>query len=266
MERRIRKNDEVKKITFEILKFFDKFCEENELRYSLAYGTLLGAERHKGYIPWDDDIDVIMPRKDYEKLIKLSDSWNGQYKFICTEKTMDYNMPFGKIVDTNTYVKNQGKVHIEDLGLFIDVFAADGIGNTKLMSICRVLYMYWLTCHLLDTLFNGAEKYKGIRRFIQKKFDKLGCKKIYTIMKKLTIRHDFYKTKYVVVFGESNHIRGIFRREIYSELEKIPFEGQMFSASKHRKKYLSAIYGNYMELPPKNKRIPTHNMDVWIRE
>ena len=97
--------EELKQIQLNILKFVDKFCKENNLKYYLAYGTLLGAVRHKGYIPWDDDIDIIMFREDYEKFVTTFKDVN--YKVFATEVNSKYPYPFAKVGDTRTYFEEE---------------------------------------------------------------------------------------------------------------------------------------------------------------
>ena len=90
--------DELKGIEFDILKHFDAFCKEHNIRYYLAYGTLLGAIRYKKFIPWDDDVDVLVPREDYERLLKIYKD-NAQYKLYAFEKDGKFNCPYAKLCD-----------------------------------------------------------------------------------------------------------------------------------------------------------------------
>ena len=94
-----------KKLMIEELLYIDKVCKENHLRYYLAYGTLLGAVRHQGFIPWDDDVDILMPRPDYEKLISLINcrEERSKYKVLHAENNRQYNYPFAKLINTDTF-------------------------------------------------------------------------------------------------------------------------------------------------------------------
>ena len=92
--RKIDDIDTIHNLQLKLLCFFDKVCKENNLNYFLAGGTLLGAVRHKGFIPWDDDIDVAMPRKDYEKFIDISENFKEEYKIIALENNKDAVLPF----------------------------------------------------------------------------------------------------------------------------------------------------------------------------
>ena len=110
---------DIKKICLDILVEFDAFCRKNNLKYSLAYGTAIGAVRHSGYIPWDDDIDVMMPRSDYEKLLSIFSN-DGNYKLF-NDSMPDYYYQYAKIVDVNYPIKEFNRKE-KLMGLWIDIF------------------------------------------------------------------------------------------------------------------------------------------------
>ena len=122
----------VQKEELDILVFFDAFCRQHNLRYSLAYGSLLGAVRHKGFIPWDDDIDVIMPREDYELLIRLFDDKTNRFFLQSHYSEAHYYYPFAKIRKNGTVFREK---FLEDKqinhGFYIDVFPADKVRDKK---------------------------------------------------------------------------------------------------------------------------------------
>lgn len=160
------KVEELKQIQLDILKFVDKFCKENNLKYFLAYGTLLGAVRHKGYIPWDDDIDIIMFREDYEKFVTTFKDVN--YKVFATEVNSKYPYPFAKVGDTRTYYMEEIK-DVIDTGVNIDVFPLDYLPENRIKDICNkrnFLQKVWLLKRLpllkrrglLKNIFYGYPK------------------------------------------------------------------------------------------------------------
>lgn len=115
--------DEMKAVELGILKKFDSICKENGLEYSLAYGTMLGAIRHKGFIPWDDDIDVFMKREDYEKLLKLKYD-DGDFEIKSYRYSKNYYFLYSKMVDKRTYICEDWRAE-KDMGLFVDIFPLD---------------------------------------------------------------------------------------------------------------------------------------------
>ena len=103
--------EEIKATMLPILKCVHEFCETNNIRYSMSGGSLIGTVRHKGYIPWDDDIDIMLPRPDYDRLVKSFNSSQTRYRLISCETDKDYFQPYAKIVDTKTKLIEHGKTY-----------------------------------------------------------------------------------------------------------------------------------------------------------
>ena len=116
--------EELKSRQLEILTRIDKFCTEHNIQYSLAFGTLLGAIRHKGYIPWDDDIDIMMLRSDYNRFISLF--YDEQLRVLSIENESRYILPFAKVVDNNSILIEQSTMELP-LGIYVDIFPVDNI-------------------------------------------------------------------------------------------------------------------------------------------
>lgn len=124
--------DQVKETALQLLIYVDRICEENDLKYSLYYGTLLGAVRHKGFIPWDDDIDIVMLRPDYDKLLSIL-AKDETYLLLDQSTRPDYRYTFAKLVDSNTYLESTQFYSGEDpeLGVFLDIFPLDGVPENQ---------------------------------------------------------------------------------------------------------------------------------------
>ena len=137
-------NDNFKRIALDILLDFDNLCRRNGIKYSLAYGTLIGAVRHKGYIPWDDDIDVIMLRDEYEKFVKIANKLKREHTFISLDTNTLYSAPLAKIYNNTTVLKETKHRDLIDIGVYIDVFVFDYVPEIKFER--RILYCFAKLC------------------------------------------------------------------------------------------------------------------------
>lgn len=255
--------EELRIVQLDILQYIHNFCIKNNIKYSLAYGTLLGAVRHGGYIPWDDDIDIAMPRQDYEKFLKFFYDENGVYQVYECRKDKDYKVAFGKVCDNRTLINE--RANTKKIGIFVDVFPIDDLCETYEESL---------------SMFNS---YRDIRMAVQVKGRLIGdvkkwWKKI--LMALLKIKYYNYDinahlcevndaladyhcpdSKYVglVVDGKSNEI---IERDVWASFAPITFEGRSFMAVNDTDAYLKHAYGEYMKLPPKEQQIPKHDFEA----
>lgn len=215
---------------------FRKFCLDHRLVHYVDYGTLLGAVRHKGFIPWDDDFDVSMPRHDYEKLLALSSQLPPHLKWRSIETESGYGLLFGKIQDTRTelleQVQNQSNLSLSQ-GLFIDVFPLDG------MPASSVGLFYWRA-----------------RRSIMRRFCSLPR------MQQWFASWSIDSCKYM---GMANHeasdpARFRHRKESWGVPVALPFEDTTVLAPARYEDVLSVNYGEWRKLPPEDCRKPSHQM------
>ena len=116
--------DEVKQVELEILEYVDKICKENNIQYSLAYGTMLGAVRHKGFIPWDDDIDILLKREEYEKLLRILYSKTDEKYQVFSLKDEGYWYSYAKVTDTRTIIVEKNDRNMKEC-VYIDIFPID---------------------------------------------------------------------------------------------------------------------------------------------
>ena len=261
--------EEAKTVELNILLHVNEFCKKNNLRYFLAYGTLIGAVRHNGFIPWDDDIDISMPREDYNWLIENFNKMNpnGRYKLI-SPYSKKAKHSFVKIVDTFTTKIESGVSYDDDyLGVDVDVFPIDGQPDSalefnkwfeKLQKIYR-LHHYCL-----------MEPKGSIKRRIGIPIIRMLTGGKVALVKKadrLLARYPYDKSNYVGVIACLYINKGDrFKKECFDKSVEIDFEGQKLPIPAGYDEILTNIYGNYMELPPEEKRVTHHMNKMFVKD
>lgn len=249
---------EFREIQLNILKAIDKYCNENELNYSLAFGTLIGAIRHKGYIPWDDDIDIMMPREDYEYL--KNNFKSEEYELYSRQKYSNYNYPFIKVGDKSTLLVEDVEDKF-DLGVNIDVFPIDGTNNFK-YYIHRLLFRI-LTVKRINPSSNNRAISKRIILKSLKVISKLfSYDFIFKLMDILNNYESFEKSeKATYLYVEYN--KPILDKSVFEEYINVEFEGEFYKSIKKYDTFLTNFYGDYMKLPPEDKRVTHHTFKVF---
>ena len=264
---------QTQRISLEILHTIASICEENGFRYYLFYGTLIGAVRHHGYIPWDDDVDIMMPRPDYDQLLNylskniskfpnlkvFNHDVNPKYPYMITRISDDRY----RIVMANE--KPYG------MGVFIDIYPFDGLGNTEeealkyglkgdhLSSIC---YQATRDHFAIETTTSPLRKMVKFPFYLFSKA--IGKERLQDKLEKLARVKPYDDNKYVgCVVWLSGGEKDIFPREWFDEYIEVPFEEYTFRIPRMYDKILKHIYGDYMKLPPENERVGHHDYQVY---
>jgi len=255
--------EELKEIEFNILKMFDAFCKEHNIRYFLAYGTLLGAIRYKRFIPWDDDVDVLVPREDYDRLLKLFQD-NERFRLCAFEKDSNFHYPFAKLRDLTTKKEeNVYKNQSTELGVEIDIFPLDAwdddLKKAKREAVRIKKNMGWLLMTALDKPISDNKLkvfvWSIIMRFVKMLGGEYFVKKIIKEGNKTKQKGSAYVgAKVWPIYGE----RGIIPAEAFADAVDVEFEGQMFPAPVGYDTYLTCLYGDYLPEPPKEKQKTHH--------
>ena len=261
---------ELQKTQLEILIEFDRICRENNIIYRLHAGTLLGAIRHKGFIPWDDDIDVCMLRNDYEKFIKICvKELSKKYFLQIPETDFEYIHSFARIRKNNTILLQDIYSEIDmHHGIFIDVFPMDNVLPNKIIGRIQKYLVYYIRtlkrlkikkrCLSSKNVFNTI-----IKLFIHYLLKPIPMRKMNKLETKAITMFKNKKTKFVTSLTDgSNSIyqRNLTALEEFYELKLLDFEDYKFWGPSNYDKVLSQCYGNYMELPPLEEREPHHNI------
>jgi lipopolysaccharide cholinephosphotransferase len=260
---------EEQQIEFNILKEFASFCEKNNLRYFLDSGTLIGAVRHKGFIPWDDDIDVCFLRDDYEKFKSLmfqNDLWLNSY--IKLELENDSFYPYLKLVDTRTVLIEYPNSNPLVTGVYIDIFPKDGLksleGKEKKRAnkVQKYNLLSWVGSFTLGRLKKSKKILDKVFALIIKIFipnpEKYKTKSI-----NLAMKFSDEVCPYVSSIVCSGLTGGVSKECFENQLE-VPFEGENFKIPIGYDTYLKSLYsGDYMVPPPPDKRIAHETIVYW---
>ena len=267
--------EEVKRLQVDILAAVDKFCEQNNIRYSLSSGTLIGAIRHNGYIPWDDDIDLMMPRADYDRFISTFNGVVEHLSVMAPELNANYYAPYANVYDNRTHLNEGCNGHRGiEIGVKIDIFPIDTVPADdreyaikmkkidKLNSIMRTKRLVNIS-ELKKSFFSNLAIYfkKSIYAclpytYLQKKIRSIATDKSCAASNCVdNVVYNIYSKK-CTKFNES----------VMNEYIRLPFEGHLFCAVKDYDTVLKKMYGDYMQLPPEEKRVPVHGFKAYWRE
>ncbi len=245
----------------EMLRVFDAFCRENGITYYISGGTMLGAIRHKGFIPWDDDADIMMPRADYEKLLSLNFR-HERFRFYSLKTDPGYARPWARMTDGYTKQLGESLFLGDTKEVCIDIMPIDGLPVSD-----RATKRHFRRLVLLDELNKCArrdhipetERIKGVKRLMTKL---LGLK----YARKIAMKIDKNAQKWPY---ETSPFRGVSVINHYGVKEKLPacafnenievdFEDMKLMLFSGYEYYLKSIYGDYMKLPPEEKRVMVH--------
>ena len=271
MERTQLSLDELKRHQLGILDAVATFCDQQGIPYYLSGGTLLGAVRHQGYIPWDDDIDICMMREDYERFIRIFNDANGRYKVWSIENNPKFLREYGKVLDTHTVLyepDESGKKLCVNIDLFINDPAPDDD---------RLVNELYDRRDLLRKKKNLREqsKYQRVTGFhslwyyIRGFFRRMIPERYY--VRKLVEnarRYDNPKSEYIGDFSGYYHGQARVKvpRAIFTEAVLLDFEGKKYKAPIGYDAWLTALYGDYMVLPPVEERVSHHSFIAYSLE
>lgn len=267
----IKTIQEMQEIQLGIMKQIHFFCEERRIRYFLAFGTLIGAVRHNGFIPWDDDIDIMMMREDYDRFLKEFDEWASDknlYLASPLSKQHYYPHQYSKVCDGRT-VLNEKMTRIDPkLGVYIDVFVMDNMPNNVVMR--RIFHfksrvMRRLIAAADTNLENDVYKrhYNIFKQILIRLLCSFPIEKSYSLLEKLSRSYSGKKSEYVT--NTESGSGAIYLKKWFDGRKLHDFEGEKFYIPENYDEILKTVYGNYMKLPPKEEQEPHHINDVWYR-
>ena len=264
---------DVQKVILDIMSEIDKICNENNLRYFAIGGTCLGAVRHKGFIPWDDDLDIAMPRKDYELFKKIASECLPSYLCIMDEnKTEHFAAHFMKVHNINTTFIEEGKGIYPDryTGVYVDIMPLDGIPNNRVKR-----WFYFKVVKLLLRLNSRRKRVEELKRREKDKLLKyFFWNFIYVILEcfpnnffeeictKFQSRYDYEESENLSYTWSLRMDEILFSKKCFEDYRLLPFEDMFIRCPIGYEEFLSKLFGNYMQLPPEEQRIPCHKTDI----
>lgn len=261
--------DEIKTLLIEELKYIDYICQKYNINYFLIGGSLLGAVRHKGFIPWDDDIDIGMLRKDYNKFVKILKKCKGRYQLVDIDTMKGYYLPFAKLIDNHTILIEDVKDSVE-LGIAIDIFPFDNCPVGDYEKACKFSKKLNIYRNLLSLKCISKDKKRGFL----KNFLILSIQFIFSwisreaLIKKINLIASKYLNEDNSEYVAELCYMPYGNREIYKKIwiEKtirMKFEQYDFKVPVYYHEFLKNTFGDYMKLPPLDKQISHHDFKCW---
>ena len=258
-------------IEFDLFLQFKRVCEENGLRYFLSGGTLLGAARHRDFIPWDDDLDVMMPRKDYDRLLRMRPKLPENLRLFDCESDDKYLYPFAKLCDMRYRVHFAHHSEERSIGMYIDIFPIETLPDGKFakkLYFRRMLLKHILHNAALRSSFLPEEKHIFLKKLLRPYAVHHGANRFVREMNEMARRWQTRRTNHagvtmVVHYGE----REWMPKEIFEPGAEVEFRGVKCAAPKGWDAYLRNLYGDYMTLPPEDQRVTDHaNFTIETRD
>lgn len=262
--------EEKKIVLLDILSAVDTFCKEHSIRYSMACGTMLGAVRHKGFIPWDDDLDIYLLRDDYKKLeSEFPALLDGKYCFSSLSRTEGWHCAYGKICDDRTVSANTKAKRIP-FGINIDVYPIDDVPDGENEWNKYRVIQKKAVCDVRNKTLSISSQ-NSFKRNLRLIWDKLPC--LFQTREELLSKLD----RVAQLNNGKNHsmcfecAQGLvqqhpFPKSLFSSIVNWPFEDRVFKGFKDADSYLRNGYGDYMKLPPEEKRVLVHGYDCYWKD
>ena len=262
---------QLKELLLQVMDAIDKYCRHNEIRYFITAGTLIGALRHKGYIPWDDDIDIVMLRDDYEKFISRFNAYSERYKVYSIETDANCHYAYAKVYDSNTvFIEGHEDMGGKVIGVNVDVFPLDYVTDdyNDAIRLKNQIKPY----DNIVTVKHIAKKDRGLFKNVSLFILKAVCafvpyswciKRIDRMARKFEKNTNSRYVVNAVIYAKGE--REILEREWFKDSMEVPFENRKYLAPIGADQYMRRLFGDYMRLPPEDKRISHHSFTAYYK-
>ena len=258
---------EIQQMELGIMEYIHEVCQKIGVKYFLAYGSLIGAVRHKGFIPWDDDMDICMLREDYEKLQDyLISNPDERYEVMSYKNNLNYVYPFMKVQDNQTYLLEEDVRIDSNMGIYVDIFPVDGYEDDSVFKdkMTRLIKKRQLSCYTFKGITNTKSLLNSLIRYISVIiFYFTNTNKYIRGIDELaqSRKVDYYELVDYLIYKDMN--KPVWKREWLKQTITGVFEGKEFMIPKNYHEILTSDYGDYTQLPPVELRFSHHDFQLW---
>ena len=259
--------NEIQQMELGIMEYIHEVCQKIGVKYFLAYGSLIGAVRHQGFIPWDDDMDICMLREDYEKLQDyLIANPDERYEVMSYKNNLNYVYPFMKVQDNHTYLLEEDVRIDSNMGIYVDIFPVDGYEDDVEFKnkMTKLIKKRQLSCYTFKGITNTKSVLNSLLRYVSVIiFYFTNTNKYVAQIEELAKSRkvsDYEQVDYLI-YKDMN--KPVWRREWLEQVTTGTFEGKEFTIPKNYHEILTSDYGDYMQLPPVEQRVSHHDFKLW---
>ena len=259
--------NEIQQMELGIMEYIHEVCQKIGVKYFLAYGSLIGAVRHQGFIPWDDDMDICMLREDYEKLQDyLIANPDKRYEVMSYKNNLNYVYPFMKVQDNQTYLLEEDVRIDSNMGIYVDIFPVDGYEDDVEFKnkMTKLIKKRQLSCYTFKGITNTKSVLNSLLRYVSVIiFYFTNTNKYVAQIEELAKSRkvsDYEQVDYLI-YKDMN--KPVWRREWLEQVTTGTFEGKEFTIPKNYHEILTSDYGDYMQLPPVEQRVSHHDFKLW---
>lgn len=258
----MERTQHLQRVLLHMIKEIDALCREHNIHYYLLGGSALGAIRHKGFIPWDDDLDIIMDRENYDRFITICKSHLDSNKYYIQEALTDWPLAFSKIkLKGTSLIEYEGYDDGRGNGIYIDVFRFDNVVRNKFLAhwqyFCGKVYLCYT---LAQRTYDSANLKKRLLMALSFPLKLSFVRKVF--WRQITKYNKKPQYNYGMFFGRGNYRTAVVERRIFGTPTYLPFEDTVLPVPEQYHEYLSQTFGNYMQLPPEEKRQGLHCISV----